>query len=90
MSQGSFGGFQVRYSSILFLCSEIPTTLLHYDIDTPHQCKPDDLFRERQGNTRRMDFRYSAPPTHMEGVENSARIQRPCGSITLPLEEEDE
>ena len=90
MSQGSFGGFQVRYSYILLLCPEITTTLLHYDTDTPHQCKPDNLFRERQGNNRRMDFRFSTLSTPMEGVEKSTRTERPCGSIALPLEEEED
>ena len=72
------------------LYSEMPTTLLRYDIDTPHQCKPDDLFRERLGNNRRMDIRVSGTPTPMEGVENTARTQRPRRSIVPPLEEEDE
>lgn len=70
------------------LYSEIPTTPLLYDLDTPHQCKPDDLFRERLGNNRRMDIRVSGTPTPMEGVENSARTQRPRRSIVSPLEEE--
>jgi hypothetical protein len=65
-------------------------TPLHYDIDTPHQCKPDDLFRERLGNNRRMDIRVSATPTAMESAEPSTRAQRPRRSIVPPLGEEEE
>ena len=60
-----------------------------YDIDTPHQCKPDDLFRERLGNNRRMDIRVFEAPTAMEGPEASTRGQRPRRSIVPHLEEED-
>jgi hypothetical protein len=60
-----------------------------YDIDIPHHCKPDDLFRERLGNNRRMDIRVYDTPTAMESAESSARAQRPRRSI-VPLEEGDE
>jgi len=70
-------------------CSEMPTPL-PYDIDTPHHCKPDDLFRERLGNNRRMDIRVSDTPTAMENAEPSVRAQRPRRSIVPPLEEQDE
>lgn len=65
-------------------------TPLPFDIDTPHHCKPDDLFRERLGNNRRMDIRVSNTPTAMENAEPSVRVQRPRRSIVPPLEEEDE
>ena len=89
MSQGTFGGFQVSYRNIPLICSEMPT-FLPYDIDIPHQCKPDDLFRERLGNNRRMDIRVSNTPTAIESAEPSIRSQRPRRSIVPLLEEEDE
>jgi hypothetical protein len=86
---GYFWWLPGQKSNSTLFCSEMPTPP-HYNVDTPHQCKPDDLFRERLGPNRRMDIRVSATPTPMEDVEKYARAQRPRRSFVPLLEEEDE
>ena len=89
MSQGTFGGFQVRDPDP-FTCAQKCQPPLRDNLDTPHQCKPDDLFRERLGNNRRMDIRTSFTPTPMEGVVQPEPAQRSYKSVVPLLEEEDD